>query len=401
MWRILTRVQIETVPVTPNLADPAFDPGSTFFLDFVADLEVDHSADTMTDDAFIVLPKNATYRVRGEDRSSAIGGNLVPGNGDRTKNIFQRGQRVTISVGYDYNRVDTTGKKIAPILNQIFVGYISDVVPNTSLKIYLQDPMFKLKQCLAPAVTLNPKLAVTLKTIVNSIVPSWCQVNDQTCLNATFEGWKSTAHGSSVAWELDRLKDSGFSFNFVNGVFYAGLRYPISDPNKIKVTDLHYEQDIIDDDDMVYRRPDDINVSIKIVSTNSLNKVNSVLIQNDTNGNMKIYKRGFDSTGAQVPDTLTAQLVNITGQQINLSYYGPDLDAITIMATEIYLKYMYQGFTGSLTTFLLPTIFAGEAVHLFHDKVPEKNGTYLVKRVVTTVNEGGGRQKIELDRRIL
>ena len=69
-------------------------------------------------------------------------------------------------------------------------------------------------------------------------------------------------------------------------------------------------------------------------------------------------------------------------------------------AKEYLPKFYYTGFRGSFTTFGLPVVTHGNAAILKSYKIPERNGTYLIKQVVTDFGLGGIRQKINIHLRI-
>ena len=77
-----------------------------------------------------------------------------------------------------------------------------------------------------------------------------------------------------------------------------------------------------------------------------------------------------------------------------------DINTLADLAVQRYLKVNYEGMTGDVETFLQPTISAPSILGLVSDKVPEKNGTYLVKEVNTYFGVNGGRQSISLERRL-
>lgn len=59
----------------------------------------------------------------------------------------------------------------------------------------------------------------------------------------------------------------------------------------------------------------------------------------------------------------------------------------------------YDGYKGSLTIFG-NSFNHGDIINLKDDSYPERNGRYLIKKVVTTFGQNGFRQKLELDTKI-
>lgn len=363
MITLKSNIQIYFDPFNASSADLT-NSTNFFTLDFVANVEIVSSVDTLTDIAVIKIPKKLTYKKNGKEVSNLIAGDST---------IFFRGQKIVINLGYNYNIGQPDN------MSMLFSGYISHVEPNNEIIIYCEDPMFKLKQFYNNSFSKTSDDNIKLSDILKYILPSWASAN-MVCIDATLGGYRIQA-GNSAAYELDRLMSAGFSFNFKNGIFYAGLRYVTADPTLAKITPLTYEKNIISDSDMIYRRKDDLGFTLKCISTNDKNVVVGPLWFNSLTPNGSLTGKAY-------------------GEVINYkNNTGMDLATLTKVGQEIYNKRMYEGFQGSVTTFLQPTVNAGDAVKLIHNTVPEKNGIYLVKQVSTNFGEGG-RQEIFLDRKI-
>ena len=70
------------------------------------------------------------------------------------------------------------------------------------------------------------------------------------------------------------------------------------------------------------------------------------------------------------------------------------------IADERIARMKFDGYRGSFTSFLLPRVQHGDAVKLTNPTIPEREGVYLVKQVITTYGVNGGRQEIFLDAKI-
>jgi len=71
------------------------------------------------------------------------------------------------------------------------------------------------------------------------------------------------------------------------------------------------------------------------------------------------------------------------------------------LANEALSKLKYEGFRGSFTTFLEPQVKHGDVIAIQDDVIPDRNGKYLVRKVVTKFGvDIGGRQIITLDRKV-
>lgn len=378
MLRLVSSITFDFNPFDPTKVDTDIGAGK-LNIDFVNSVQVDASVDSLTDTARIILPRKYLGLLTQGTDPAKKGDTIIQGSNPQ----FKRGNKVTISLGYDYNIV-TGGQKLAPLMNTVFQGYISQVIADAEIEIICEDAMFKLKQVINTGYSTSNTSSIKLLDLLNVILPSWCKGSNLNCIDAVLGSDYRVKAGNSVAFELDRLTDLGFSFNFNNGVLFANLRYVTKDPLSAIKTELKYERNIISDDNMVYKRKDDLGIGLKCISTNSKNVVVGPIYFNDT------YPNGTSKT-----ITLSG---DVTNYKNNL---GMDLATLTRTGQEMYERFNFEGFTGYIETFLQPTIMAGNAVKLLHDNIPEKNGIYLVKKVITSFGANiGGRQKIYLDRRI-
>ena len=87
---------------------------------YVTDLRIKESWDTFTNTATIVLPN----KFRDKNKTIVAGLN----------NVFKRGDRVEIKVGY------------FPTLQKRFMGFVSKIKPDSPLEIECEDRMWLLKQ---------------------------------------------------------------------------------------------------------------------------------------------------------------------------------------------------------------------------------------------------------------
>lgn len=363
-------ITIEKVPTVPTLADNTVgveylsfssDPNDKKSYNVIKYVEVSNILDSLTNTARIEMPMLFAMKRGGVDQA-----HYIAGSGGT---IFQRGQKVVIQCGYDYLKGN------GPELKTIFTGYIVNVIPSQTIVLECEDAMFKLKQCVSKSYSVSGATPVKLKDLLTGILPSWATQN-MTVIDATLGGYK-VIKGNSVAFELDRLNDSGFTIEFdAFGVMRAGLRYSSTDPNVVSIKEFKYEVNIISDDAMVYKRPDDVLLCVNGVSV-------------DYKNNVIKYKRGsVDSLG------------NPIGQVINYKGYGLTQATLQLLVDEIYLKSLFEGFTGKFITFLQPTVYPGDAIRLLSDRMIDKRGVFLVKRVDTWFGYDGEGQEIHLDRKI-
>lgn len=314
----------------------------SFEFDFLTEVEINSSLENLTDKATLTIPKKLNYKRNGKTVT-----NIVEG----ADPLFKRGSVVELRAGYNDE------------LNRVFTGYVSDITPRLPLQFALQDEMYKLKQV---TISNYVKSGLTLKQLLTDILPAGTRFE---ALDVTL-GWFRIKR-SNVAAVLDHLKSHyGLTCSFRDGVLYAGLRYITTDPMALDIHEFEFERNIIDDSDLVYSREDDVNIKLKAISINDKNE--------------------------KIEETVGSE----DGDQRTMYFYGLDRAALVKIANESLVKMKYEGFRGSFETFLLPRVKIGDAVRMINGRLPEKNGVYLVKEVVTRYGTGGGRQIIHLDRKI-
>jgi len=60
----------------------------------------------------------------------------------------------------------------------------------------------------------------------------------------------------------------------------------------------------------------------------------------------------------------------------------------------------YDGFEGDITSFLIPYATRGMAAKIYDKEHPNRDGTYFIKKVVTTFGMGGARRKVTLGNKL-
>ena len=136
------------------------------------------------------------------------------------------------------------------------------------------------------------------------------------------------------------------------------------------------------EDNLTFQRDDDVGMVVRFDSKQKDNTVITLF--------------GFKENGKTVISTKPKQ-----GGIVN-SWKVPELSETLIrqLITKNMDKYIWEGFQGSFVTFLEPTIEHSDRIDYIDNKLPEKNGRYLIKTVVTTFGVDGGRQIIELRNKV-
>ena len=127
---------------------------------------------------------------------------------------------------------------------------------------------------------------------------------------------------------------------------------------------------ITDGMDLKYLKKDDVQVQIKGIIIGDDNK-RTEYIYGDPNGDLR-----------------------------TIFQYGGTKEQLDTKSNSFLQQMNYTGYYGSFLTFLEPSVTPGDYAIIDSYKYPERKGTYLIKSVDTSFGIGGGRQKIELERRI-
>lgn len=311
-----------------------------FEFNFVTEFQVTSSWEDLTDQATITIPQAITYRRGGKVL------NITQGD----DSAFQRGNTANINHGYSRT-------------NLVFDGFITKISPNRPLMFDLQDGMYLLKQ---KTIQSYSKKKVTLKSLLLDIVG-----DDFVIQSADIELGFFRITKANVAEVLQHLKSEyGITSYIRDNVLISGLAYLTENPNELTIHDLSYGVNIIEDDDLSYIRGDDQKI-----------KINAISIYPD---NTRVEASAGDENG----------------DQRTMYFYDVPESELKRVADEELAKIKVEGFQGSFTTFAQPVIRFGDAVRIKNNDVPEKDGVYLVKRVVTSGGVNGGLQRIYLDRRI-
>jgi len=310
---------------------------------YVTNCQINSSWESLTDTAIIELPTNITNK-----------------DNDYIKDIIKVNDKVEIKLGYHPNLVTR------------FVGYVSEVVPESPLKIMCEDEAFQLKQS---TVNNYSKKNATLKDVITDNYSG--EVNIVDAVLGSFRIDRVTM--IKVMQEL-RTKYKIFSW-FRDGVLNSGLAYI---PNSGVTEKFDFQYNVINGRNLAFTDETELDTIAHGVST----QPNGTKIELYT-----FYEKGT-----------TGKIVTQEGNP------GGDLNTITIPdRTKEQLTYFletwlpnlyYTGFKGSFETFGEPAMNHGDIAEIIDRKFPEKNGKYLIKSVQINFGQNGYKQSIELDKKV-
>ena len=325
-----------------------------FIFDYVTNLVIESSWDTFTDTATITLPNKFI-------RDSKV---IFAG----TNNLFNRGDVVEINIGY------------FPNLQRRFTGFMSQIHPERPLVLECEDSMWLLKQVnLVSKQFINTTIKTVIEYATAGLENITIEYDDKDANIGSFEVDNKGFVNAVTVFEVLK-KNFGYNIYFQDNILQVRILNSILSLDKpAHVMDTEFN---IIEDNLTFQRDDDVGMVVRFESKQKDNSVITLF--------------GFKENGKTVISTKPKQ-----GGIVN-SWKVPELSEKLIreLITKNIDKYIWEGFTGGFTTFLEPTIEHSDRIDLIDPRLPEKNGRYLIKSVVTTFGIDGGRQIVELRNKV-
>jgi hypothetical protein len=308
-----------------------------WLFDHCVDCEIVSDINSLTDTCKITIPRR--YRWKGKD--------IAMGDDPYIK----RKDKVVVQMGYD-------GK-----LKTQFVGYVKNIKAGVPVTIECEDSMFLLKQEPIEKLTLRPGLKLEkwldillpddMKRVVSDVEMGALRVSKKTPSEVL--EWIKNNYGLQFYF---RLNSDG------EPVLYAGLAYSQLAQDRKELT-YRFGSNIIDANDLVYRRQEDVRLKIKAIGV----------------------KRNNTRTEVSIGDA--------DGEIRTVHYYEVDVDTLKKRAQEDLNRFKYTGYRGSFMTFGEPSIRIGDIASIVgNDYNPD--GKYLVSKVTKRIGVTTGyKQTIE------
>lgn len=302
----------------------------TWSVECVTAVEIVRGTDKLTTEAKITLPKKLKWD----------GSEKIP---------VKRGDKVTISLGYDDN------------LQTAFSGFVRDVGFKTPVVITCEDDMFNLKQMPAKKMAYR---SVTLEKLLKDQGISYrLNVMGEQSLGA----YRVTA--DTVAALLGKLSQQGIRsfFRYEEGepVLYCGVLFERDNkPSQVFKTGFN----IISDQNLKQQKAENMRLRVKAVSLMPDNK--------------KIKVEAGDADG----------------EQRTLHTYNKTESELKAWAQQEIKRLKRDGLSGSFTTFGHTLVDCLDAVGIIIDGT--KMGVYQVKKNVIKYGDTGYRQEISLGLRV-
>lgn len=245
------------------------------------------------------------------------------------------GMRVAIKLGYDEE------------LEREFLGYVANVGAETPVEIRCEDEFYPLKR----KTIIKSWSAISLKAMLGEIAPGFTIDCGEMNLG------KFEIDNASAYEVLRRLQqDYGLYTRLSGNVLTVGFTWDW----KSNIRHTYHAQGDVKKSNLEWRRAEDVKLNIKVVYYDGKHK--------------KTLRIGDSENGSS---TINASRVA-----------SSEADAKSI-GRSILDKSRFDGFTGSITGFCEPRTHAGDSLELKSPLLKDKEGTYLIEKVIVTYNQDG------------
>lgn len=305
--------------------------GQTLVFNYVTNGMVDSSWQNLTDTCELTFAKRIFYK------------------GEKLQNLLSAGDKVLVRIGYDD---DTTEE---------FAGYLVRFNARIPLTLFFEDNMYLLKK---GEITKSFGTNAKLKTVIDHIV-SYYNSNFNAGINSIVEDadlGAFTVKDLTGAKILEKIKSTyGLYAYFRGNTLYAGFAYQIKESSSTTVR-YQFQKNIVYDN-LEYRQSADAKIRVKAISLQKDNKKVIAFSGEDKGGTHTLH----------LPIGLNQQAVQ---QQA-------DAEA---------KRLKFDGYRGSLVGFYKPVVRHGDVCEVIDPEWPEREGRFLVDRVVTQFGVNGIRR---------
>lgn len=264
---------------------------------------------------------------------------------------LKRGEKAVVKFGYR-----ETG------LVEEFRGYLQTVsTDGGSITLTLEDELYTLRTAI-PDATLQP---VTLEALLRHILK---ESDSALSLDCSYH-WTYEKFVIASATAYDVLKK--IQEECAADIYIQGNTLHVHAVGEVVGIDRRYDFSVnVEECDLTYRQAADKKFRVKVKATTP-------------DGTVKEIEVG--STG---------------GDQVEVHCATSDEASMRLRAEMELKRRSFDGYEGSITTWLVPECVPGDTATLHDDDYPQKDGTYFVTSVTTTFGKEGGSRKIDLGFRL-
>lgn len=349
----------------------------SFTFDFVHSAEIAVTWQNLTDTAKLVFPKNIYFKDETGRNYTWQGKNTIESN--NTPPLLLRGDAIKIELGYYYNIDSNYTSKTES--HTVFEGFVSKVVNRIPIEIEAEDNMWKLKQVSAPNKVF-PGSTYNLQSMITELL-SGTGFTITSDIKTNVGDFRT--QNETVAQVLDRLQRDYRIESYFRGneLRCSGIVYYSDYEEKV----FQFQDNILPDDQLEYRRTDDVQIGIKAFS------INEVEVMRSGKSKKKAQRLSvFVTNKGEVNEA------GFEGEKRTLYFWNiTDKNQLVTMAQSRLNRLYYEGFFGSFTTKGFPFVRHGDHAIIRDTVLPERNGTYKIKAVTYRFGMDGYNQDVEVD----
>ncbi|MDV6170237.1 late control protein [Flavobacterium sp. DG1-102-2] len=309
-----------------------------FVFNTIHDVEITKSVEELGDTALIKLPTRFKVKQNGELKY--------------TEDVIKTGDPVTITLSYEgkYSGVE-------------FTGYVKKVSPKIPIEIHCEDAMWQLRR---KNITKSWD-KTTMKEILQEVVKDTPIQLAKNIPSIQLEKW--IIKGANGAQVLESFKKDLLMTVFINdeGKLYCGLQQLTNIGQEVQY-DLNYN---LVDNGLEFKSADERKIKVKYTYIGPDNKKKSIE-EGDADGEQRTFHTSVISDEAKLREMAKAEIE----------------------------KLKYDGFDGDVTSFLIPYATRGMKAKIIDKEHPNREGSYFIKKVVTTFGTGGARRKVSLGNKL-
>jgi hypothetical protein len=305
----------------------------------VTEVEITKSVEDLSDTATIKMPSKFKIKQNGEQKY--------------TEEAIKVGDKVSILLGYEnqYEGVE-------------FTGFITSVGSKIPLEIKCEDAMWLLRR---KNINKAFNTKTELKTILQEVVSGTeIQLSSKIPQFGIDKFIIQNANGTQV---LQKLKeDFGLSVYLDDeGKLYAGLQQ-LNNVLQQVLYDLNYN---IVENNLEYKSADQKRIKVKYSCRDKANKLIKIELGDD-DGEVREMK-----------------LENVY-----------DESKLKELAEAALKSVKYEGFEGSVKSFLIPFATRGMAAVIKDKEHTKRDGKYFIKKVVTSFGTSGSRRDVTISNKL-
>lgn len=264
---------------------------------------------------------------------------------------IKRGDEVIVKIGYEESG-----------LIEEFRGWLQRIsTDGGNIKLYCEDDLFTFRKELPNEAFKKLSLSELLQKVVKGIGKDYRIACSYSWTYAKFVIQDAT--GYDVLKKVQ--EECGADIYLKDGVLH------VHPPGEVVGKERLYDFTLnIEEADLTYRRAEDKKVRVVVKA-----------IMPD--GKVKEIETG--STG---------------GEKVEVKCHASDTASMKARGEAEVRRRSFDGYDGSITTWLIPECVPGDTATLHDEDYPYKDGTYFVRSVTTDFSSAGGVRKVELGFRL-